>query len=161
MARVGNSLDNRDIEFWFSIFKTELIYRLDIKRMSFVQLRQTIADYIYYYNNVRIQKNWTGWHQFNIKINYNKKHEIWIFVQILCPSLPSLYSKFMSIKDKSFSTTKNAFITFFISCSKIIVFLFSKMRKRMLSKQSNWIFHFSSFLIIIKKWQPLLVVIIS
>ncbi|MBQ5500759.1 MAG: DDE-type integrase/transposase/recombinase, partial [Mycoplasmataceae bacterium] len=25
MSRVGNSLDNRDIEFWFSIFKTELI----------------------------------------------------------------------------------------------------------------------------------------
>ena len=60
MSRVGNSLDNRDIEFWFSIFKTELIYRLDIKRMSFAQLRQAIADYIYYYNNVRIQKklNW-------------------------------------------------------------------------------------------------------
>ena len=44
MSRVGNSLDNRDIEFWFSIFKTELIYRLDIKRMSFAQLRQAIAD---------------------------------------------------------------------------------------------------------------------
>ena len=60
MSRVGNSLDNRDVEFWFSIFKTELIYRLDIKRMLFVQLKQAIADYIYYYNNVRIQKklNW-------------------------------------------------------------------------------------------------------
>ena len=60
MSRVGNSLDNRDIEFWFSILKTELIYRLDIKKMSFAQLRQAIADYIYYYNNVRIQKklNW-------------------------------------------------------------------------------------------------------
>ncbi|MBQ5492500.1 MAG: IS3 family transposase, partial [Mycoplasmataceae bacterium] len=58
--RVGNSLDNRDIEFWFSIFKTELIYRLDIKKMLFVELKQAIADYIYYYNNVRIQKklNW-------------------------------------------------------------------------------------------------------
>ena len=60
MSRVGNSLDNRDIEFWFSIFKTELIYRLDIKKMLFVELKQAIADYIYYYNNVRIQKklNW-------------------------------------------------------------------------------------------------------
>ena len=87
MPRVGNSLNNHDIEFWFSTFKTELIYRLDIKRILFVQLRQVIADYIYYYNNVRIQKNWTGWHQFNIKINYNKKHEIWIFVQISCPNL--------------------------------------------------------------------------
>ena len=76
MSRVANSLDNRDIEFWFSIFKTELIYRLDIKKMLFVQLRQTIADYIYYYSNVRFKKNWTGWHQFNIEINYNKKHKI-------------------------------------------------------------------------------------
>ena len=60
MSWVGNSLDNHDIEFWFSIVKTELIYRLNIKRMLFVQLRQAIADYIYYYNNIRIQKNWTG-----------------------------------------------------------------------------------------------------
>ena len=37
MSPVENSLDNRDIEVWFSIFKTELIYRLDIKRMLFVQ----------------------------------------------------------------------------------------------------------------------------
>ena len=55
MSRVGNSLDNRDIEFWFSILKTELIYRLDIKKMSFAELKQAIADYIYYYNNVRVQ----------------------------------------------------------------------------------------------------------
>ena len=57
MSRVANSLDNRDIEFWFSIFKTELIYQWDIKKMLFVKLRQAIADYIYYYNNVMIQKN--------------------------------------------------------------------------------------------------------
>ena len=60
MSWVGNSLVNREIEFWFSIFKTELIYRLDIKKMLFVQLRQAIADYIYYYNNVRIQKKMNG-----------------------------------------------------------------------------------------------------
>ena len=29
---------------------------LDIKHMSFVQLKQAITDYIYYCNNVRIQK---------------------------------------------------------------------------------------------------------
>ncbi|MBO7043279.1 DDE-type integrase/transposase/recombinase [bacterium] len=56
MSRLGNSLDNHDIEFRFSIFKTELIYQLYIKRMLFVQLRQAIADYICYYNNIRIQK---------------------------------------------------------------------------------------------------------
>ena len=60
MSRVENSLDNRDIEFRFSIFKTELIYRLDIKKMLFMQLKEIIVNYIYYYNNVRIQKklNW-------------------------------------------------------------------------------------------------------
>ncbi|MBQ3621752.1 hypothetical protein II941_03085 [bacterium] len=38
------------------MFKTKLIYRLDIKKMLFVKLWQAIANYIYYYNNVRIQK---------------------------------------------------------------------------------------------------------
>ena len=33
------------------------------------------------------KKNWTGWHQFNIKTIKIKKHEIWIFVQISSPSL--------------------------------------------------------------------------
>ena len=45
-------LYNSDLVF----LKTELIYRLDIKKMSFAELKQAIADYIYYYNNVRIQK---------------------------------------------------------------------------------------------------------
>ena len=76
MSRIGNSLDNRDVEFWFSIFKTELIYRLGIKRMLFVQLREAIADYIYYYNNVRIKKNWIRWHKFNIKVNYKKTRNL-------------------------------------------------------------------------------------
>ena len=55
-----HSLDNQVVEFWLSILKTELISRLDIQHMSFAQLRQTIADYIYYYNNVRIQEK-LGW----------------------------------------------------------------------------------------------------
>ena len=79
MSRVGNSLDNRVVEYWFSILKSELIYKLNIKQMSFKKLEQTIAEYIDYYNNVRIQEklNWMTHH--NIEINYNKKHEIWIF----------------------------------------------------------------------------------
>ena len=46
MSRVWNFLDNPVIEFWFSIFKTELIYRLDIKRMSFVELKQLLIIFI-------------------------------------------------------------------------------------------------------------------
>ena len=33
MSRVDNSLYNRVVEFWFSILKTELIYKLNIKKM--------------------------------------------------------------------------------------------------------------------------------
>ena len=57
MSRIGNSLDNRVVECWFSILKTELIYKLNIKQISFKELEQTIAEYINYYNNVRIPKN--------------------------------------------------------------------------------------------------------
>ena len=60
MSRVGNSLDNRVVEFWFSILKTELISKLDTKKMSFEELKQAIADYIDYYNNVRVQEK-LGW----------------------------------------------------------------------------------------------------
>ena len=35
MSRVGNALDNRVVEFWFSILKTELIYNLNTKKISF------------------------------------------------------------------------------------------------------------------------------
>ena len=60
MSRVGNSLDNRVVEFWFSILKTELIYKLNIKQMTFNELENEIDDFIHYYNNVRIQEklNW-------------------------------------------------------------------------------------------------------
>ena len=33
---------------------------LDIKHMSFVQLKQAITDYIYYYNNIRFKEK-LGW----------------------------------------------------------------------------------------------------
>ena len=66
MSRISNCLDNVVVEFWFSILKTELISKLDIKHMSFKELEQAIANYIDYYNNVRIQKklNWMSPVQF-------------------------------------------------------------------------------------------------
>ena len=66
MSRVANLLDNRVVEYWFSILKTELIYKLNIKHMSFEELEQAIANYIDYYNNVRIQEklNWMSPVQF-------------------------------------------------------------------------------------------------
>ena len=60
MSRIGNSLDNRVVEFWFSILKTELISKLNVKKMSFKELEQAIAKFINYYNNIRIQEK-LGW----------------------------------------------------------------------------------------------------
>ena len=60
MSRVGNALDNRVVEFWFSILKTELIYNLNTKKISFKELENKIVNFINYYNNVKIQEklNW-------------------------------------------------------------------------------------------------------
>ena len=60
MFRVANSLDNKEFEFWFSILTTELIYKLNIKQMTFNELKNEIDDFIHYYNNVIIQEklNW-------------------------------------------------------------------------------------------------------
>ena len=63
MSRAGNSLDNHVVEFWFSILKTEFIYNIDVKKMSF---EQVLANYIDYYNNVRIQK-----------IKFDNSYSIW------------------------------------------------------------------------------------
>ena len=77
MSRVGNSLDNRVVEFWFSILKTELIYKLNIKKMSFKELDHEIANFIDYYNNVRTQKklNWMAPSKYRDYL-YNKN--VWI-----------------------------------------------------------------------------------
>ena len=66
MSRVGNSLDNKEFEFCFSILKTKPIYKLNIKQMTFNQFENEIDDFIHYYNNVRIQKSWIEWHLHNI-----------------------------------------------------------------------------------------------
>ncbi|WP_029608847.1 IS3 family transposase [Mycoplasma simbae] len=57
LSRVGNSLDNREIEYWFGILKTELLNHLDYTKISFIELESTIKDYIHWYNFNRIQSN--------------------------------------------------------------------------------------------------------
>ena len=46
MSRVRNSLDNL-VEFWFSILKTEFIYKLNIKQMTFNELENEIDNFIH------------------------------------------------------------------------------------------------------------------
>lgn len=53
MSRRGNPYDNALAENFFSILKTECIYR--IKLDTFNQAKQVIDEYIYFYNNQRIQ----------------------------------------------------------------------------------------------------------
>ena len=53
MSRRGNPYDNALAENFFSILKTECIHR--IKLQSFDEARKVIDDYIYFYNNQRIQ----------------------------------------------------------------------------------------------------------
>ena len=53
MSRRGNPFDNALAENFFSILKTECIYRTKIK--TFAEARQLIDDYIYFYNHQRIQ----------------------------------------------------------------------------------------------------------
>ena len=53
MSRRGNPYDNALAENFFSILKTECIYR--IKLNTFSEARKIIDDYIYFYNYQRIQ----------------------------------------------------------------------------------------------------------
>ena len=53
MSRRGNPYDNALAENFFSILKTECIYRSKIK--SFPEARTRIDDYIFFYNHQRIQ----------------------------------------------------------------------------------------------------------
>jgi len=53
MSRRGNCYDNAMAENFFSILKTECIYRHKLK--SFDEARQLIDEYIDFYNNERIQ----------------------------------------------------------------------------------------------------------
>lgn len=53
MSRRGNCYDNAMAENFFSILKTECIYRQKIQTLK--QARQLIHDYIWFYNHERIQ----------------------------------------------------------------------------------------------------------
>ena len=53
MSRRGNCYDNAMAENFFSILKTECIYRQKIR--TFQQAKELIDDLIYFYNHERIQ----------------------------------------------------------------------------------------------------------
>ena len=53
MSRCGNPYDNALAENFFSILKTECIYRTKLK--TYEEARLLIAEYIHFYNNERLQ----------------------------------------------------------------------------------------------------------
>lgn len=55
MSRIGNSLDNRPAEYFFSIIKEELIRLNDIDKLEFDEIKIMISNFIMYYNKDRVQ----------------------------------------------------------------------------------------------------------
>ena len=69
MSRIGNSLDNREIEYFFSILKTKIfpIFQQKVRILTFGELREKIDQFINWYNNERFIK----------KFNLKTPHELW------------------------------------------------------------------------------------
>ncbi|MDJ1647188.1 IS3 family transposase [Mycoplasma phocimorsus] len=57
---MSNSLDNHEIEYWFSILKSEYLNRIEISKMTLKELKKVIRNFVNWYNNERIQSN-LGW----------------------------------------------------------------------------------------------------
>ncbi len=60
MSRKGNCYDNCIMETFFGRLKNEMLYGFEKDFPSFEAFSKTIADYIDYYNNSRIQAK-TKW----------------------------------------------------------------------------------------------------
>lgn len=69
MSRIGNSLDNREIEYFFSILKTEIFpnFYQNVKTLTFIELKNKIKEFIDWYNNERFLK----------KFNLKTPQELW------------------------------------------------------------------------------------
>ncbi|MDC8912075.1 IS3 family transposase, partial [Metamycoplasma hyosynoviae] len=69
MSRIGNSLDNREIEYFFSILKTEIFpeFYQKVKTFTFNELNEIIKKFIDWYNNERFMK----------KFDLKTPHELW------------------------------------------------------------------------------------
>ncbi|MGZ9762368.1 IS3 family transposase [Mycoplasma sp. 394] len=71
-SRVGNSLDNREIEYWFSCLKSEWLKKVDYSKITFDELKKLIHQYIIWYNTKRIQSvlDWKSPQQYAEMIQY-------------------------------------------------------------------------------------------
>ncbi|WAM07045.1 IS3 family transposase [Mycoplasmopsis cynos] len=57
MSRIGNNLDNREIEYFFSILKSEIFPHFSMKcqQMNFDELSYKISVFVNWYNYKRIR----------------------------------------------------------------------------------------------------------
>ncbi|WP_160300371.1 IS3 family transposase [Lactiplantibacillus herbarum] len=58
MSRKGNCHDNAPMESFFSLLKRECLYRKSIVDLD--ELKQTVAEYVFWYNTKRISLNKNG-----------------------------------------------------------------------------------------------------
>ncbi len=56
MGRIGNSLDNREVEYFFSNLKSECLNHIPTYKMTLNEIIPIVNDYINWYNTKRIQK---------------------------------------------------------------------------------------------------------
>lgn len=75
MSRKGTPIDNAPTESFFSTLKSELIYNKTINIPNDKVLIQEIIDYIYYYNNERIQKSLGYLTPIEFKKKYPKEND--------------------------------------------------------------------------------------
>ena len=75
MSRKGTPIDNAPTESFFSTLKSELIYNKTINIPNDKVLIQEIIDYIYYYNNERIQKSLGYLTPIEFKNKYQKEND--------------------------------------------------------------------------------------
>ena len=57
ISRVGNSLDNRPAEYFFSIFKQECWRWVDYSNLNLNKVNVLIKKFIYFYNYERFQSS--------------------------------------------------------------------------------------------------------
>ncbi|WP_324672713.1 IS3 family transposase [Mycoplasma sp. 888] len=77
MGRVGNSLDNREAEYFFSILKSECLKLIDITQITFDDLSKIINEFIFWYNNERIQS----------KLDWKTPNNIEVLLCLIKPSV--------------------------------------------------------------------------
>lgn len=57
MSKIYNSVDNREVEYFFLNLKSECLSQINIKKLTFVDLKEQIKNYLNFYNQKRIQSN--------------------------------------------------------------------------------------------------------